>query len=171
MQRQKIEMKGTGNKSGKRKPPSGHPIIASLILAGAVCLLTAGIAHTPWFSSAELQGYDLLTARAGAAKPSENIVVVDFDEAAVRSYKAFPIPRDLLSRVVAKISAGEPAVIGLDVLLEKITNLQRPSIMREMWCWSRNMASAMFLRAPLCLDFAVRRLVWRSGIFPGMRMG
>ncbi len=113
-------MKGTANKSGKRnEPPSGHPIIASLILAGAVCLLTAGIARTPWFSSAELQGYDLLTARAGAAKPSENIVVVDFDEAAVRSYKAFPIPRDLLSRVVAKISAGEPAVIGLDVLLDE----------------------------------------------------
>jgi adenylate cyclase len=113
-------MNGTANKPGKHKEKhTGDPLIASLVLAGAVCALTAGLARTAWFSFAELQGYDLLTASLGPATPYGNVVVVDFDEAAVRAYNAFPIPRDLLSRVVAKISAGEPAVIGLDVLLDK----------------------------------------------------
>lgn len=115
-----MEMNGKPNKAGKQDvKQAGHPLIASLILASAVCALTAGVARTTWFSSAELQAYDLLSARQGPAKPYENAVVVDFDEAAVRAYKAFPIPRDLLSRVVAKISAGDPAVIGLDVLLDQ----------------------------------------------------
>jgi adenylate cyclase len=113
-------MNGKANRAGKRHEKRAvHPLIASLILAGAVCALTAGVARTTWFRSAELEGYDLLTARQGRAKPYENVVVVDFDEAAVRAYNAFPIPRDLLSRVVAKISAGDPAVIGLDVLLDE----------------------------------------------------
>src|SRR5579863_9594688 len=108
-------MDGAAHKSGKRNQKStGHPLVASLILAGAVCTLTAGMARTEWFSSAELQGYDLLSASRGPAAPYDNAVIVDFDEASVRAYKAFPIPRDLLSRVVAKISAGDPAVIGLD---------------------------------------------------------
>jgi adenylate cyclase len=108
------------NKAGKRaEQKAARPVVASLILAGLVCALIAGISRTAWFSSAELQGYDLLSASRGAGAPYQNTVVVDFDEASVRAYKAFPIPRDLLGRVVDKISAGGPAVIGLDVLLDQ----------------------------------------------------
>lgn len=111
------EAEGKSGRGDEKR--SLHPLLAGLLLAALICALTASIANTAWFSSAELQGYDLLTAHVGATTPNENVVIVDFDETTVRAYKAFPIPRDLLSKVVARISEGEAAVIGLDVLLDE----------------------------------------------------
>lgn len=67
----------------------------------------------------DLQGYDLLVKLQNHANPSENILFVDFDEATVREHNAFPLPRRLVADVLARISAGKPAVIGLDVLLDQ----------------------------------------------------
>jgi adenylate cyclase len=111
------EAEGKSGRGDKKR--SVHPLLVGLLLAVPICALTASFANTTWFSSAELQCYDLLTAYGGATKPNENVVLVDFDETTVRAYKAFPIPRDLLSNVVARISEGEAAVIGLDVLLDE----------------------------------------------------
>jgi adenylate cyclase len=68
----------------------------------------------------ELHGYDLLVAhQSPAASPPKEIVYVDFDEDTVDKYNAFPIPRALLGDLLQKISFGKPAVIGLDVILDK----------------------------------------------------
>src|ERR1700733_9046482 len=67
----------------------------------------------------ELQGYDLLVAKQPAREPPEEMLYVDFDEDTVEQYNAFPIPRVLLGDLLQKISSGKPAVIGLDVILDK----------------------------------------------------
>jgi adenylate cyclase len=67
----------------------------------------------------ELQGYDLLVAKQPKQEPPAEILYVDFDEDTVEQYNAFPIPRALLGDLMQKISSGQPAVIGLDVILDK----------------------------------------------------
>jgi len=96
-----------------------HPALVSALLGAAVCALVALVVLSGVLEGVELQGYDLLVASRGAGAPSENIVVVDFDEASVRAYNAFPVPRRLLAGVLEKISAGQPGVIGLDIILDK----------------------------------------------------
>ncbi len=75
----------------------------------------------------ELRAYDILsTVRYSRIVPPQPSGVsdymvfnVDFDEASVRQYSAFPIPRPLLAEVIAKIASGKPSVIGLDVILDR----------------------------------------------------
>ena len=101
------------------RPLLRHPLLASLILAAIICLVVGGIARSGLLNSVELEGHDLLVYARGSAPPPEDLVIVDFDEASVQAYNAFPIPRLLLAQILNKISAGGPAVIGLDVLLDK----------------------------------------------------
>ncbi len=96
-----------------------HPMLASLILAAVVCALVAGFMRLGALASAELQGYDLLVAMRGLKAPPSNITIVDFDDATMEGLRIFPIPRALLAQVVEKISAGKPALIGLDILLSE----------------------------------------------------
>ncbi len=89
------------------------------LLSLLVGLLVAASDRHGLFANQDLQSYDLLVKLQKPAPPSGNILFVDFDEATVRAYDAFPLPRNLVADVLAKISSGKPAVIGLDVLLDK----------------------------------------------------
>ena len=93
--------------------------IAAVLLALLVCLLALALAQTAFWNGIELQGYDFLIAMRGPAPPSDRVVIVDFDEQSVLALNAFPIPRPLLAEVVSKICAGSPAVIGLDIILDR----------------------------------------------------
>ena len=94
-------------------------ILLTILLSGAVCLFTAVTISVGLLTGLELQGYDLLVASQDVDSPPDKVVVVDFDDATVESFNAFPIPRALLAEVVEKVAAGEPELIGLDVLLDK----------------------------------------------------
>jgi adenylate cyclase len=96
-----------------------HPGQVSALVAAGLCALVGVVVWSGVLEGVELQGYDLLVASRGAGPPAENILVVDFDEASVRAFNAFPIPRRLLADVLERISAGQPRVIGLDVILDK----------------------------------------------------
>jgi adenylate cyclase len=91
----------------------------AVLLALLVCLLALALAQTAFWSGIELQAYDFLLALRGPAPPSDRVLIVDFDEHSVLALQAFPIPRPLLAEVIAKVSAGSPAVIGLDVILDR----------------------------------------------------
>jgi adenylate cyclase len=69
--------------------------------------------------SLNLQGYDLLVAVQSPEPPSTRIFNIDFDEESVEQYHAFPIPRLLLAEVIEKISSGKPAVVGIDIILDR----------------------------------------------------
>src|SRR3984893_9577999 len=86
------------------------------LLIGVIVFATGGLA---FLRSLDLGAYDVLVKLQPPAPPSDLIFNVDFDEASVRRYDAFPLPRLLLARVVAKIASGKPAVMGLDVILDR----------------------------------------------------
>jgi len=90
-----------------------------LALSLAVALIVALADHYGLFEKPDLLGYDFLVRLQEKAPPSANVVFVDFDEATVSEYKAFPIPRLLLARVIEKVNEGKPSVIGVDVMLDE----------------------------------------------------
>ncbi|MBZ5569751.1 MAG: adenylate/guanylate cyclase domain-containing protein [Acidobacteriia bacterium] len=92
---------------------------AAVLLALSVCLLALALTQTALWKGIELQSYDFLIAMRGPAPPSDRVLIVDFDEDSVLALKAFPVPRPLLAEVIAKVSAGSPAVIGLDIILDR----------------------------------------------------
>lgn len=100
-------------------PSGGVVVLASVGVAAFVCLLSFGLSHLDLWKSIELQGYDLLVSQSGPAIPANRILIVDFDDDSVRRLNAFPLPRLLLADVLGRVSAGEPAVIGLDVILDR----------------------------------------------------
>jgi adenylate cyclase len=103
-------------------PPHYLPIIALALIVTAIIF---AIEYRGALAPLELRAYDFLTAIqysriAPPTQPYEGPVYnVDFDEASVLQYNAFPIPRLLLADVIAKIASGKPSVIGLDVILDR----------------------------------------------------
>jgi adenylate cyclase len=70
-------------------------------------------------SAPNLRSYDVLVALQHPEPPSDLVINVDFDEASVTRYNAFPIKRLLLADVIAKIAAGKPSVVGVDIILDQ----------------------------------------------------
>jgi adenylate cyclase len=98
-----------------------HGFRSWAVLAGLSLLIGALIAGGEYlhlFESLDLQGYDLLVFFQRTAPPSARIFNIDFDEASVSRYNAFPIPRLLLADVIRKVASGRPAVIGVDIILD-----------------------------------------------------
>jgi adenylate cyclase len=88
----------------------------SLLIGGLVASLEFD--RHGFLDSLNLQGYDVLVKFQRPEPPSSRIFNIDFDEETVRQYNAFPIPRPLLADVIAKLSSGKPAVIGVDIILD-----------------------------------------------------
>jgi adenylate cyclase len=91
-------------------------VVAGLSLLIGVIVFAAD--RRGFLSSFNLGAYDFLVSLQHSVPPSDLIFNVDFDEASVRRYDAFPLPRLLLAEVIAKIASGKPAVMGLDVILD-----------------------------------------------------
>jgi adenylate cyclase len=91
-------------------------VVAGLsLLIGVIVFATERL---PFLRSLDLGAYDVLVKVQHPAPPSDLIFIVDFDEATVRRYDAFPLPRLLLAEVIGKIASGRPAVVGIDVILD-----------------------------------------------------
>jgi serine phosphatase RsbU (regulator of sigma subunit) len=98
-------------------PGMTRPLSAAILILVVVWLLFASLVYLGVFDTFELLGYDLLAYTAGFSPPSENVVLVEFDNASIAAIGKYPVPREVLARVVTRIGEGEPAVIGLDKLL------------------------------------------------------
>ena len=59
---------------------------------------------------------DLRFLLAGQRPRPPEVVVVAMDDAAVRTAGAYPLPRDVLARLVRAIAAARPKALGLDIL-------------------------------------------------------
>jgi CHASE2 domain-containing sensor protein len=64
---------------------------------------------------------------------SKDVVVVNFDDAAVREFRKFPIPRDVVAQVIRKVAPGNPELIGLDMLLTEARDPFRTRPGRRRW--------------------------------------
>jgi adenylate cyclase len=101
--------------------PAARGFVSWLLIAGLsllIVMVLASVDRSGLLASLDLQGYDLLVAFQYPEPPSSRIFNVDFDEASVRRYNAFPVPRLLLSDVIAKVASGKPSAIGVDIILD-----------------------------------------------------
>ena len=92
--------------------------LAALALAVLVTLLVAVVVRLGLLEGVEYQGYDFLLS-TDALPPPDELVFVDFDNAAMETWHVSRVPRDKLARVVARASEAGAEVIGIDVLLDE----------------------------------------------------
>ncbi|WER49216.1 CHASE2 and HATPase_c domain-containing protein [Cupriavidus sp. WKF15] len=86
------------------------------LLLAAVLALVAAIARYGWAGRADLAIYDLsIGAQQHAA--SDDIVIVAIDDASITAIGRWPWRRAVLAQLVDRIAAGQPRVIGVDVIL------------------------------------------------------
>jgi len=84
-----------------------------LVLAGALALVNLGI----WYRAQHGLEDRVQSATAGD-EPDPRVVIVAIDDASLaRQRRQWPWPRELLARLVDRISGGRPQVLGIDILL------------------------------------------------------
>ncbi|HXQ66852.1 MAG TPA: CHASE2 domain-containing protein [Alphaproteobacteria bacterium] len=97
----------------------------ALALAVLVLLALLRTVDTAFLEEARLRGFDLeqrLYHRV--LEPAEvRVRVVAIDEKSLRRYGQWPWPRTLVARLVRKIAAGDPRVLGVDILFSESDRL------------------------------------------------
>jgi adenylate cyclase len=92
-----------------------RPIVASLAIAVAVFALVFSARELGLLQSAEFLAYDkFLGWRAPPDTTDSRIVIVETTENDLARYD-FPIPDDLLAKVLSTIAKAKPVAIGLDI--------------------------------------------------------
>ena len=92
-----------------------NPPVATLILGIGVFVFVAGARELGLLQSAEFLAYDKFLAwRAGPETMYPRVVIVEITENDIAKYD-FPIPDDLLAKLLETIAAAKPAAIGLDI--------------------------------------------------------
>jgi adenylate cyclase len=92
-----------------------NPVVASLLLGLGVFVLVTCVRELGLLEAAELSVYDKsLVYRAGPARTDDRIVILEITENDIRKYD-FPIPDNLMAKVLETIERGQPTAIGLDI--------------------------------------------------------
>jgi adenylate cyclase len=89
--------------------------VASLLLGLGVFGLVFGAREAGLLQSSELLAYDKgLVRRAGPSVKDDRIALVEITENDIRKYD-FPIPDNLMAKLLETIERGQPVAIGLDI--------------------------------------------------------
>src|SRR6266516_6885972 len=92
-----------------------NPWLVSVVLSLGVFAFVAGVRQLGLLQSAEFLAYDKFLAwRAGPETTDPRIVIVEITENDIAKYD-FPIPDDLLAKVLETIADAKPVTIGLDI--------------------------------------------------------
>src|SRR5436309_7365378 len=91
------------------------PLVASLVLGIGVFVLVAAARELGLLQSVEFLAYDKFLAwRAGPETMDPRVVIVEITENDIAKYD-FPIPDDLLAKLLETIASAKPTAIGLDL--------------------------------------------------------
>src|SRR5436190_16348022 len=97
------------------RQPFLNPPVATLILGIGVFVFVAGARELGLLQSAEFLAYDkFLTWRAGPETTDPRVVIVEITENDIAKYD-FPIPDDLLAKLLEILAGAKPLAIGLDI--------------------------------------------------------
>jgi adenylate cyclase len=99
--------------------PSRQTLVALVLAAawGAGLGLTHLAGGTPVIDGAEAALTNLRTALRGTQKPPDIVTIVAIDDNAVQLAGSYPLPREVLAKIVTAIARLEPKAIALDILL------------------------------------------------------
>src|SRR5947199_5361093 len=105
--------------------------IVLLAIAIAATVSAELISRTVAFHDLQLWTYDFVVTHSPEARPSPDIVVVDFDDATLARERQFPIPRDVVAAVISKVAEARAKVIGLDFLLTEARSESQDAAMER----------------------------------------
>ena len=91
----------------------------TLAIAATATLIALFASHRTSFQDLDWWSYDFTVDHAGLSAPSQQIVVVDFDEATFQRIHQYPVPRSIIADVLQQVGAAKPRVIGLDIFLSE----------------------------------------------------
>ncbi len=89
-----------------------------------------------FFDTLELKSYDLMMNFRSDPGVSNEVVIVDIDNDSIEKLGRWPWPRSLLAKIINKINAGGPRVIGLNIILsepEESSGLKELAKLRELF--------------------------------------
>ena len=90
------------------------PQTIGALLAASMIILS--IWNPGFLQNLRLKAFDGLMRQFPAVKSDTPIVIVDIDSESLHSHGQWPWPRTIMARLVSKISAGSPKVIGFDIV-------------------------------------------------------
>jgi CHASE2 domain-containing sensor protein len=92
-----------------------NPAVISPLLGLCVFLLTAAARELGLLQPAKIGAYDkFLVWRVGLERTDDRIALVEITENDMRKYD-FPVPDNLLARLLETIARAQPVAIGLDI--------------------------------------------------------
>ncbi len=99
----------------RRLIQAGHGRTLPLVFLALALLALTYIEQTPLASlrSAQLDRYQRQMPRPRIDEP---VIVVGIDSKSLAEYGQWPWPRDLIARLITGIKAGQPLVIGVDII-------------------------------------------------------
>ena len=91
------------------------PAAASVLLGLAVFVLIVIARENAFLQPTEILAYDKFVAmRAGKEVTDSRVAIVEITEKDIGKYD-FPVPDDLLARLLETIARAQPLAIGLDI--------------------------------------------------------
>ena len=88
-----------------------------LLMMAAVVALVVGLQQTNLLARADQLLQDALVRMATRDVSQSQVVLVGIDDKSIATLGRWPWPRTLHAELLDRISAGNPAAIGLDILL------------------------------------------------------
>jgi class 3 adenylate cyclase len=105
-------------------------IVAAVVALGLTFLVSMLERWTPYGDLTNWT-YDFLVNHGRYARPSQDIVFVDFDDATFSKINKYPIPRSTVADVVDRVGKAAPAIIGLDIFLSEPRNADEDAAMQR----------------------------------------
>lgn len=107
-------------------------LAALAVLAAAIALYTAD----PFLiREARLRGFDAMQRLWPRPPTAEPVIIVDVDEDAIRQQGQWPWPRTLVARLIDRIAAGKPKVLGIDIFFaepDRLSPNQLPKFLPDL---------------------------------------
>ncbi|MDZ7641999.1 MAG: adenylate/guanylate cyclase domain-containing protein [Desulfurivibrio sp.] len=112
--------------------PSPFKIGCLLIIAAVLLFYSFGTDKPRLLNTLDKRLLDTMFSWRGPVPVSGEVVIVDIDENSLRELGQWPWPRDLVARLVANITAGGAAAIGLDMVFAEADRASPGRILDEL---------------------------------------
>jgi class 3 adenylate cyclase/CHASE2 domain-containing sensor protein len=106
-------------------------LIVALVVALGLTFLVSMLERWTPYGDLTNWTYDFLVNHGRYARPSQDIVFVDFDDATFAKINKYPIPRSTVADVVDRVGKAAPAVIGLDIFLSEPRSADEDAAMQR----------------------------------------
>ena len=122
--------------------PGLKRVYSGLAIAAIASAAVLFLSRFPSFQDIGNLTYDFTVDHGGLSAPSPDILFVDFDEPTFAQIRQYPIPRSYIAEAIARIAAGRPRVIGVDVFLSEPRTAEEDKHMQDVLTQAGNVILA-----------------------------